>query len=86
MAQLTASEVLVQIRERIEAEIDESRVEAAGEGGHFEISVIAPGFAGKNRLARQRMVFKVIADLLKGDDAPIHAVDRLETKTPEEAT
>lgn len=85
MAQVSPSAVAEQIRERIEEAIEEATVEAAGQAGHYEISVVAAAFAGLNKLARQRMVFRALGDLLKGSDAPIHAVDRLETLTPDEA-
>ena len=47
-------------------------------GGHQG----SPVFAGKNMLESQRMVYGAIADLMKGDRAPVHAVDSLKTRTP----
>ena len=55
-----------------------------GGGGHFNIEVTSPVFAGKNMLQSQRMVYSAIADLMKGDRAPVHAVDSLKTRTPTE--
>ena len=55
-----------------------------GGGGHFNIEVTSPVFAGKNMLESQSMVYGAIADLMKGDRAPVHAVDSLKTRTPTE--
>jgi acid stress-induced BolA-like protein IbaG/YrbA len=54
----------------------------AGSGGHFTIQVVSPVFAGKNMVDSQRLVYGAIAHLMKGDGAPVHAVDRLTTRTP----
>jgi stress-induced morphogen len=53
----------------------------AGSGGHFTIDVVSPVFSGKNMVESQRLVYGAIAHLMKGDGAPVHAVDRLTTKT-----
>ena len=65
----------------IQAAIPGARVSVRGGGGHFEIEVISPAFEGKRVLERQRMVLGAIAHLMKGDMAPIHAVDTLVCKT-----
>ena len=62
------------LREAIERLIPDSRAEVNGGGGHFNIEVTSPVFAGKNMLESQRMVYGAIADLMKGDRAPVHAV------------
>ncbi len=77
------SETVDRIRTAIEAAIEGAVVEARGMGGHFEIRVVSTIFEGKNRLARQRLVLSAIADLMKGENAPVHAVDRIETVVPE---
>jgi stress-induced morphogen len=58
------------------------QVDAGSGGGHFTISVVSPVFSGKNMLESQRLVLGAIAHLMKGDGAPVHAVDKLTTKTP----
>ncbi len=40
-------------------------------------------FAGKGMLDSQRLVYGAIAHMMKGDRAPVHAVDSLKTRTPE---
>ena len=72
------------LREAIERQIPDSRAEVNGGGGHFNIEVTSPVFAGKSMLESQRMVYSAIADLMKGDRAPVHAVDSLKTRMPTE--
>ena len=70
------------LREAISRQIPDSRAEVNGGGGHFNIEVTSPVFAGKNMLESQRMVYGAIAHLMKGDRAPVHAVDSLKTRIP----
>ncbi len=48
---------------------------------HFNVTIISEAFAGKSRVARHRMVFEIVKDLM---DAPVHAL-ALSTLTPTEA-
>ena len=75
-------EVIAEIREAIEGVLEDADVHVSGAGGHFEIRVVSAAFAGKNTLGKQRLVYSAIAHLMKGDNAPLHAVDRLETLVP----
>ncbi len=75
-------EVIAEIREAIEGSLEGSDVEVSGAGGHFEIRVVSTAFAGKKTLAKQRLVYTAIAHLMKGENAPVHAIDRLETLVP----
>ena len=74
-----AQEVFGKIRDSVRAAIPDAVVEVGGGGTHFEIRVTSGAFNGKNSLARHRMVYAAIAHLMKGEGAPIHAIDRLET-------
>ena len=69
---------------RLAPEIHRAQAEVSGGGGHFNIEVTSPAFAGKNMLESQRMMYGAVADLMKGDKAPVHAVDSLKTRTPTE--
>lgn len=71
------------VREAIEAAIPDARAVVTGGGGHYTIEVTSPAFAGKGMLESQRLVYSAIAHLMKGDMAPVHAVDSLKTRTPE---
>jgi acid stress-induced BolA-like protein IbaG/YrbA len=70
------------IRDAITKVLPDARVDATGGGGHFTISVESAAFQGKSMLESQRLVYGAIAHLMKGDMAPIHAVDTLKTKVP----
>lgn len=71
-----------EIRQAIEAALPDAQVQVAGQGGHFTIDVVSAAFEGKNMLQSQRLVYSAIAHLMKGDAAPVHAVDSLRTRTP----
>jgi acid stress-induced BolA-like protein IbaG/YrbA len=79
-----AAETSERVRDALLEAIPGADVAVSGMGGHFEIRVVSEVFEGGNRLARQRRVLGAIAHLMKGDDAPVHAVDRIETLTPVE--
>ena len=68
------------IKEAIEKVISDAAVSVQGGGGHFSIEVVAPVFEGKSMLESQRLVLGAIAHLMKGDMAPVHAVDTLKTR------
>ena len=70
------------IRQLIETGLPGSRVEVQGEDGvHFEAVVVSDAFAGKLPLARHRMVYATLGELMGG---AIHAL-ALKTVTPDEA-
>ena len=50
--------------------------------GHFEIRVVSDAFEGLTRVRQQQLVYAAIAPLMKGDAAPVHAIDRMVTRTP----
>ena len=65
--------------------LDESHLHAghagaAGGAGHFRLRIVSPRFAGLNRVARHRLVYDRLADLMP---AHIHAL-ALQALTPEE--
>lgn len=61
---------------------DANVVVGAGSGGHYTIEVVSPVFTGKGMLESQRLVYGAIAHLMKGSEAPVHAVDKLTTRAP----
>lgn len=72
-----------QLRERIESGIPGARARVrCASPGHFEVEVEAAAFAGKPRVRQHQLVYAAIAPLLAGDAAPVHAIDRLETRLP----
>jgi len=77
------SDILSSIKSAILEKIPDGQVAVeGGAGGHFTIQVVSPVFAGKSMVESQRLVYGAIAHLMKGDGAPVHAVDKLTTKTP----
>ena len=64
---------------------DQSHLHAGHEGakdgrGHFDITIVANGFSGQNRVQRHRMVYAALRELM---DTDIHAV-RITAVTPSE--
>ena len=49
--------------------------------GSFAWQVVSPVFEGKSMLESQRLVLGAIAHLMKGNGAPVHAIDSLKTRT-----
>lgn len=72
-------DILEAIRKAIHDKVENAEVEVTGGGGHFSIVVKAPVFQGKGMLESQRIVYGAITHLMKGDMAPVHAVDSLKT-------
>jgi acid stress-induced BolA-like protein IbaG/YrbA len=70
------------IKTAILDKIPDASVHVGGGGGHYTIEVVSPVFAGKNKVESQRLVYGAIAHLMKGDTAPVHAVDSLVTRLP----
>ena len=66
--------------------VDDSRRHAGHAGArpegetHFNVEIVASRFAGLGRVQRQRLVYEILAEELKG---PVHAL-ALQTRTPEE--
>jgi stress-induced morphogen len=71
------------LRDAVLAAIPDAQVTAtANSPGHFELAVVSPVFAGKSMVQQQQVVYGAIKELMAGDQAPVHAIDRLRTKTP----
>jgi BolA protein len=43
----------------------------AREGGHYQVAIVAAAFAGKGTMARHRLVYEAVGDLMRGR---IHAL------------
>ena len=78
-----SEELCKTMREAITTAIEGSQVHVEGGGGHFRIEVVSSVFEGKRSLAKQRLVLSAIAHLMKGDAAPVHAIDQMRTRVPE---
>ena len=52
---------------------------AASGGGHWQLTIVSEAFRGKNPVARHRMIYEALGDLMKRD---IHAL-QIEAFAPE---
>jgi BolA family transcriptional regulator, general stress-responsive regulator len=84
--------IAAQIQEKLRA-LDPERLElmdesgqhvghagAAGGGGHYRLTIVSPRFSGVGRLARHRLVYAALGDLMKQH---IHAL-AIEAYSPDE--
>jgi BolA family transcriptional regulator, general stress-responsive regulator len=51
-------------------------------GGHYRLRIVSPCFSGKSTLARHRMIYAALGDLMR---CRIHALS-IESRAPEDAT
>jgi stress-induced morphogen len=73
-------DVCAALRQAIEAAIADAEVQVIPSSpGHFEIEVTSRTFAGESMVQQQRRVYGAIKELMRGDSAPVHAIDRLQT-------
>ena len=71
------------VRKLIETGLPGAQVAVQGDDGvHFEARIVCEAFTGKLPLARHRMVYATLGELMGG---AIHALS-LKTLTPEEAS
>lgn len=67
--------------------VDESARHAGHAGArpegesHFRLTIVSDAFAGQGRIARQRMIYEALGDLMRSD---VHAL-AITALTPEEA-
>jgi BolA protein len=78
-----SAETIARLRERlatleplaIEIEDDSHRhaghAGARGGGGHYNLSIVSAAFAGRNTVARHRLIYDAAGDLMRG---PVHAL------------
>lgn len=69
------------IKKLIEAGLPGSVAQVKGDDGvHFEAIIVSDAFAGKSMLARHKMVYATLGDLM---DSAIHALS-MKTYTPQQ--
>ncbi len=69
------------VKELLTAALPDCQVSVAGDGRHFDISVVGELFSGLRPVQRQQKVYAVLSDEIASGD--IHAVN-MKTYTPEE--
>jgi stress-induced morphogen len=73
-------EIAAALREAILGAIPDAGIQVIPNSpGHFEIQVRSKSFAGQSMVQQQQRVYAAIKDLMAGDAAPVHAIDRLRT-------
>lgn len=50
-------------------------------GGHYRLSIVSEAFSGKNTVARHRLVYDTLGDMMRRD---IHAL-AIQARTPDES-
>ena len=56
---------------RDDSHLHAGHVGAHSGGGHYHIDIVAAAFAGKNTVARHRMIYDAAGELMRG---PVHAL------------
>jgi acid stress-induced BolA-like protein IbaG/YrbA len=80
----SVDDVCAALRAAIVAALPDAQVEVTPNSpGHFEIKVVSSAFADKSMVKKQQLVYGAIKELMAGDNAPVHAIDRLKTDTPQ---
>ncbi len=73
-----SNNILDEIKQRIETAIPDSKAEVlSGSERHYELNIISALFDGLSPVKQQQMVYATIKDLMSGNDAPIHAIDKM---------
>jgi acid stress-induced BolA-like protein IbaG/YrbA len=76
-------QIVEQLRSAIAEALPGAEIDVrAASPGHFEIQVTSEQFEGKPKVRQHQLVYGAITELMSGDAAPVHAVDRLECRTP----
>ena len=84
MAKFQVATITDRMHAAIEKAIPNAQIEIDRNGSHFSVRVVAGDFAGKTLVQKQRMVYSAIKPFMAGNDAPVHAIDKLETLLPED--
>ena len=79
-----SEQIAKQLHEAIAAKLPDATVQVTiGTPGHYTLDVTSTQFEGKNLVTKQRLVYSAITHLMGGDDAPVHAIDKLHTRLPD---
>lgn len=70
-----------EVKERLQQLDGLTYLQVDGDGYHFNIEIVSPGFEGLSRLNRQKHVYRFLQDAIS--DGRLHAVN-LQTYTPSE--
>jgi stress-induced morphogen len=80
---MTPDDIKLRIRRALpDAEV--SVTDTTGGGDHFAATVVSAAFAELGPVDRHRLVYAALGEVMRGTNAPIHAL-ALTTETPQEA-
>lgn len=87
MTALRIASGAVDLSEEMRAAIAEALPDAeievrATSPGHYEISVTSGAFRDETPVRQQQLVYGAILEFMSGDAAPVHAIDRMQTRVP----
>ncbi len=78
----SSSDLSSKIKSRIEKSILNAQAEVLSTGNrHYSLSVSSDSFNGLTQVKQHQLVYAAIKDLMAGDDAPIHAIDKMDIQT-----
>ena len=78
-----SANIIDQMRTAIESAVECRELSIdTGSPGHFAIRVVSAAFTDPGRVKQQQLIYGAIAHLMKGDGAPVHAIDRLDCVAP----
>jgi len=76
-----SSDIPSEIKQRIELAISNAQVDVmVGGDRHYALIVTSKSFEGLTQVKQHQMVYAAIKDLMAGNDAPIHAIDKMEIR------
>lgn len=71
-----------EIKQRIKSTLPDSDVTVRmASDRHYEICVISSAFEALTQVKRHQKVYAAITDMMSGDNAPVHAIDKLDTRS-----
>ena len=77
------ADLVPQLEQAIRADFPDAEIQVqALSPGHFMIEVVDVRFEGMTRVKQQQAVYASIKELMAGDQAPVHAIDRMITRAP----
>lgn len=75
---MSSSDLTAEIKQRIETQIPNAQADViCGGERHYALTVISETFDGLSLVKQHQMVYATIKDLMAGNDAPIHAIDKM---------
>ncbi len=79
--ELSPPDLSSEIKSRIEQAISNSQADVINGGNrHYSLTVTSKTFSDLPLVKQHQLVYAAIKDLMAGNDAPVHAIDKMEIK------